>query len=329
MMTVLNFDGVAIRTRRADQCRAGPDGTVGWFVGKQTQECLAGHNWSDGILLGFDDAKFNFYESEKAAAENGDLISGIMGNPARVVASDDAAIFLCIKSQPSLGNSTQSKHYAEKGAKELKILTEGPDGEEAPVALDLQKVHQLFAKETVPKHVIICGWRKEWDLEPERLTELVEDMDKGLPNLSTVTFLNLKDHESFGDVMVAKGVFRFNPEDGVDVEDATWGTQREGSIMVHHFCGDPVEYEDVESVLGKRRFDVGICLGSVSGKKMPPEAQDSRVLTMLLILRDITAEKNLTMHVIAENEMEQTSGLALAPSRGKSHEPDFVNTQVS
>ena len=60
-------------------------------------------------------------------------------------------------------------------------------------------------------------------------------------------------------------------------------------------------------------------------QQLPQQQQqqnrDARVLSMLLVLRAL-AKKGDTMHVIAENQQDQTSGLAVCPpTDGTSHEP--------
>ena len=70
--------------------------------------------------------------------------------------------------------------------------------------------------------------------------------------------------------------------------------------------------------------------GSVAGKDLGLEAMDSRILSMLLILRKLSRESQhhdaTEMHIIAENFMDQTASLAVVPQASYSHEPDFVNT---
>jgi hypothetical protein len=95
----------------------------------------------------------------------------------------------------------------------------------------------------------------------------------------------------------------------------------------------------MEAVIAKAAFCTCICLGSVSVKDggmdnavgLAPIARDSRVIQMMLILRAVTEELGQTMHVIAENNMDQTSSLALGPhteGAGGMQEPDFINTQA-
>ena len=90
-----------------------------------------------------------------------------------------------------------------------------------------------------------------------------------------------------------------------------------------------------------RPFDTAICLGSVAqDEDLSSAAADSRILSCLLCLRKLSAEraeaavaKGLppppTLHVVAENQEDQTASLAVVPRTfGSGHEPDFVNTQA-
>ena len=87
-------------------------------------------------------------------------------------------------------------------------------------------------------------------------------------------------------------------------------------------------HDDMEGLFANgKTYDSAICLGSVVGKSLSKEARDSRMLTMLLVLKKF--QKSKPMHIIAENMMDQTAALALTPmaSDGSSREPDFINTQ--
>ena len=91
-------------------------------------------------------------------------------------------------------------------------------------------------------------------------------------------------------------------------------------------------------------FTSAICLGAIVGCDLPPHAQDARILSMLMILRQVAATHKapFPMHIIAENTEDQTSSLAVVPSssavlatgaeeegsRSKSNEPDFINLQA-
>jgi len=72
-------------------------------------------------------------------------------------------------------------------------------------------------------------------------------------------------------------------------------------------------------------YHTAICLGSVVGKDLSNHARDSRVLSMLLILRKLSKHQRTPLNIIAENYQDQTSGLAVVPLN-RSREADFVNT---
>ena len=62
------------------------------------------------------------------------------------------------------------------------------------------------------------------------------------------------------------------------------------------------------------------------GKNLAAPARDARVLTMLLVLRAYHKPGD-GMHVIAENQQDQTSGLAVCPPSnfGATHEPGQIH----
>ena len=49
-----------------------------------------------------------------------------------------------------------------------------------------------------------------------------------------------------------------------------------------------------------------LCLGDVAGRDLPSPSRDARILSMLLLLRDLTADQMKPMHIIAENQEDRT-----------------------
>jgi hypothetical protein len=93
-------------------------------------------------------------------------------------------------------------------------------------------------------------------------------------------------------------------------------------FFVSHVWGDPVMFRSVSAALRgcEHPFETVICLGSVVGNtELPSEARDSRVLSMGLMLRQITDNdpryQGRPIHVVAENQLEQTPHLAVIPKR--------------
>jgi hypothetical protein len=116
------------------------------------------------------------------------------------------------------------------------------------------------------------------------------------------------------------------PEDAaLGLFDQGWEvreTSGERTFKVMHHCGDPVHFNSVSSLLRSPSaplFDTAICLGNVVGAKLSADARDSRVLSMFLILRQITEQdpkwNGRSIHIISENQLDQTTHLALVPKR--------------
>jgi len=68
-----------------------------------------------------------------------------------------------------------------------------------PRAQFLREVEQLEHTETsatasdaAPQHILLCGWRREWSLDPKELRERMLEIGQDLPEGSSVTFLNAK-----------------------------------------------------------------------------------------------------------------------------------------
>ena len=72
-------------------------------------------------------------------------------------------------------------------------------------------------------------------------------------------------------------------------------------------------------------------MGTLHGIKLPDEIRDSRVQTMMLLLRSTQAilygADQAPLHVIGENALDASAALALTPA-SRRNVPDFVNTQA-
>lgn len=197
-----------------------------------------------------------------------------------------------------------------------------------------KRANSFYDVDADPKNVLVCGWRGRWDKDHTLLTSLVEEMSRGIPPGSTITFLNVKTTAGFGEIMQHDHFSETTLDRSLsDIlaghHDHGWCSDEITGVTVLHFSADPCLYKQVEPLLRDRHFDSAICIGTVVGQELPAASRDSRILTMLLILRDLTAGNDRPTHVVAENELDQTSGLALAPPRGsEGHLPDFVNTQA-
>ena len=79
------------------------------------------------------------------------------------------------------------------------------------------------------------------------------------------------------------------------------------------------------------KYEAAIVMGTLHGIKLPDEIRDSRVQTMMLLLRSTQAilygADQAPLHVIGENALDASAALALTPA-SRRNVPDFVNTQA-
>ena len=104
LMTVIDFDGISIRTRSARQVNAGPSNAPGWMVGKSVRRCLLEHGWADGsVMLGVDDANLNQWDGgdDGDGTYNSIGAPGIMSDPNRIVDPTDASKFSSLSIHPT------------------------------------------------------------------------------------------------------------------------------------------------------------------------------------------------------------------------------------
>lgn len=314
---LFNFQGVAIRCRGAAITRSGPDGAAGWFVGMKMKEAQVGNCWANAVLLGVADNDFGGCGPHEPLTDFETYGGGICGDIDRTIEATDTLIFLCTSSSPALGPVIDELIQAE-------IKTVVP-----PVKTRRKSESaSSLAKKGANIHVLLCGFRVEWVNDVRRFKNRLKDLAVSLAPGSTVTCLNLKAREDF-DAMLVNSNLGFERTD-----DGGW-TVEEGDlagITVKHHQGDSTKYDDVAPLFNDgRKFDTVIVLGSIVGRSLSPEARDARVLSTLLILRTL-AEVGHAVHIIAEQQLDQTANLAvMPPSKGvmkRSCETDFINTQT-
>ena len=170
--------------------------------------------------------------------------------------------------------------------------------------------------------VLVCGWRPIWSKDHERLKQRIRDVGKSVGNMN-ICFMNMISPTEFASHME---LIQAAP---VAVNEWSLVSSHRGAkfeIAITHFCGDSTSLEDMRQLLQTRSFGVAIVLGTQFGVDLPPHAQDSRVLTVCLLLRHLSEHK---IHIVSENQEDETALLAVTPQGAKSYDhPDFINTQA-
>jgi len=112
------------------------------------------------------------------------------------------------------------------------------------------------------------------------------------------------------------------------------------AVSIHHYMGDAASYADLAPLIERKAFNACVVLGTAADMKLSPIAQDSRVLSITLLMRHLVLQRRtkgctLACHIVAENQVDQTALLALTPqesmemrNEGKYLLPDFINTQA-
>jgi len=280
IMDVLDFQSASIRCRPAVTLRAGPNFEVGWCVGKTIREVLLSNCWDNAIALGCDDDVLNVFDGvhDTDGTYNTKHAAGIMGDPNRVVKDSDTIIFLSKTSTPQVDFFNQPDFKQQAEANKLEMT-------------------QVKPHKNATKDVLICGWRNAWDDEPDRIKLLISDVYSDLGPGSTVTFATRKPRIAFNKLFMTSNL-------GFKIKGDNWaieGKEFEGLEIRHYGC-DPVKVSQMEKLFSVRSFDCAIVLGTVAGIEMPDSARDSRVLSILLILRRVSKMHHKTLHVVAENQ---------------------------
>jgi hypothetical protein len=182
IMQLFNFQGVAIRCRRAAITRAGPVGAAGWVIGMTMKEAQVGNCWINAVLLGvadndfggcgphepltdfenygvcFDTLMCSMLSLHSCTYTYGSFAGGgICGDIDRKIEATDTLIFLCISSSPALGPAID-----ELTQEEIKTIV-------SPVNTRRKSESATsLAKKGENIHVLLCGFRVEWENDVRR-----------------------------------------------------------------------------------------------------------------------------------------------------------------
>merc|ERR1712070_1092597 len=218
---------------------------------------------------------------------------------------------------------------------------------------------EAFGSLTKPQRILVCGWRPPWTTDQKRLKRRIQDVAQHLAPGSSITFINSLDPNKFDDLLVrVVGAKDTTPGRELEPEDSPCTKYRKAfeleekypGITVYHVAGNAASYADLSPLLNcgeGHRFNTAIVLGTQAvqqaggvAKQLPPHSQDTRVLTILLQLRHCTKVWKEPLHIITENQEDQTEKLAVVPKVkeenvaeqksdvAQSHKSDFINTQA-
>ncbi|CAE8681956.1 unnamed protein product [Polarella glacialis] len=185
--------------------------------------------------------------------------------------------------------------------------------------------------------VLVCGWCPDWDA-PSSFAQCIRRTASELPKGSQMTFLNMKNlsDEDDGDEGVFSKLMQqvCKTDPNISEEEianpgkgGTWAYKDE--VTITYEFGDAGSYSSLKRAMEKQVFHKAIVLSTAVKLNRHAFVRDTRVLTILVCLRALQRKlHNQPLHVIAENSMDNTSMLAIAPTAEHDGIPDFVNTHA-
>ena len=318
LMSILDFEGSAIRRRKASNLRSGPKNAYGDCIGKTFG--LLRREFSRAIFIGIIRPSM-----PKAFIKRRGF--GLCPDPHIVIEPDDLLIFIGPKSNP-----VHSHEMLDTFNEYIKEAEEIRDANP-----DIEKHHMSSWKESskIKSNVLVCGWREVWNAHPERLHARIEEVVRMRKAGSTITFVNGVTQELFKHHMLDKNLIHEETvQDGsnaVSIYGYAKVHKHEG-VRLRHITGDAASAPVLSPVINATTIHTAIVLGTQTSVRLGAHHRDTRILNILLLLRKLWSIKRegIPMHIVGENNEDMTARLALAPKRiGKIRtEPDFVNSQA-
>jgi len=172
--------------------------------------------------------------------------------------------------------------------------------------------------------------RSIWETEPARLRSRLQDLARNAANGSYVCFLNQLETSgpgSFSECLKGIAERLDSGEKKLPGWTQGWTFIDNPNLIIYHSKGNATREDDLEPILRSRKLDVVIVMGTQAGKSLPPSSMDTRALSIMLLLKHMTADWPHKLHIVSENQLDQTADVAVTPG-GAFIEPDFVNTQA-
>lgn len=317
VMSVLNFEEAAIRCRRIDQIRAGPRDEKGFLIGKTYEEAVKENCWKYSVLIGVTNTNILYQSTGSLEGPNGETI-GICPEASYKIQPDDLAMFVSPVSMPKV--SDQQLDLEPERTKQQAEQFDLTPFEESQITTHLK----------IQQKLLVCGWRSLWVQDPARLKARIHDVCKNATKESYICFKNQASPETFAGWVEDIG----DPvtDGSVKLLEGTshvWRVKKYPYVVFYHSFGDAAKIEYMEDLFRKDSvFRTAIVLSTQAIQKdLSPQSMDTRVLTILLLLKHLASEWKEKLSVISENQLDQTADIAATPG-GVEKDPDFVNTQA-
>lgn len=388
LLGILDFEGASIRRRKAKNLRSGPKNAYGDCIGQTFGRTR--QQFTKAVFIGIvrpgmpaDKIKssgFGLLPRPDIVIEPDDLLIfiGPKSSPAHDYSMLDtfgkylAQASEIVESRPDIAKARMAHLAGMEAGSSVAPATDAAasssrdDGEDSTPAvggggarapLDEAGGKKSFEHSVKKKeNMIVAGWRPVWLLDPTRFRDrLLEVANVRLPG-SLLTFVNFVDPEEFETMMQSIGCARLDNEVSKTTGDTfrlySMCTPHEG-IRIKHFYGDAAEPAVIDEIVSNTTIHTAIVLGTQANAALSSRSRDTRVLNIMLLLRKFWAVKqdNVPMHVVGENQKDETAKLALGPRKAnnvsqerfeKTHgtaggrrigkfverQPDFINTQA-
>ena len=314
LLDILDFEGVAIRRRKAKNVRSGPFNTLGACVGQTFGEMRK--QFSAAAFIGIVRPGM---EEEEALARG----FGLCPDMHIKIQREDLLIFVGPRPSPrcSMGMARAFAGYQEEA---VKLMKAHPD-------IEANRAKHGLTNSKRKRALLVCGWRPVWQQYPARLqARLKEITSQRLPG-SSIVFVNKVPDEAFAKLMAAVGASKKGPG----------AYDFAGGVALKHVVGDAAQIDVLKPVIDGNSIDGCVVLGTQANFRLAGIFRDTRVLNVILLLRKLCSEKADAppMHVVGENTEDLTAKLALAPrrlggarvvsgERRMEFEPDFVNNMA-
>ena len=311
ILSILNFEGSAIRRRKAKNLRSGPNNAYGDCIGKTFKDMRT--QFSKAVFIGVVRPGMPVDKMKK-------LGFGLCPDPMTIIEPDDLLIFIGPKSSP-VHSFEMKGTFAGYVAEAEKIAEANPD-------IEANRIEFGLTNSKILANTLVCGWRPVWLERPERLFARISEIVSQRKSGSMITFLNAVDVADFARMVLAMGM--------KPLADTQWGAKqyemKKEGIIVRHVCGDAADAAVMRPIILNDTVHTAIVMGTQASVRLAGHHRDTRVLNIMLLLRKLWGIKaeGIPMHVVSENDQDMTARLALAPKRsGKVRtEPDFVNSQA-